>query len=199
MSGDYLRDKVKSIKVSKDQEELLLSGTRSKSGSFVSEGSDIDTSHVTGTDTPPLHHNTSSSETAGLTNETEERSTDIEVNQEQFDGGSFSESLGSNSKRDEESSSVSNETSSDSEWIPHQHSEGDQCFGKTPSVVTLKSASSSCSSHVSRGGSPNWIHHWKQNITTTSFYQKLHKMLSPQVLFRSCSAAVIINILILIL
>ena len=191
MTGDCLRDKVKSIKVTKDQEKVLLSGTRSKSNSFVSEGSDIDTSQV---NTPQFHHHTSSSET---TAHTEDRTT-TDTNLEQFDGGSFTgsseQSAGSFDKE-----AGSSESSSETEWMPSQQSPLPNEVRMSPSLVKSESTLHPPTSSSSRGGSPNWIHHWKQNINNTSFYQKVLKLLSPEMLFRACSSAVLINILILIL
>ena len=210
LSVESLRQELKTLKVTKEQEQLIMD-RRSKSASFTSEGSvDLDPeSSVTSvaesiSSLPPPN---SSSDT--ITNPTEESEEEGSVHTRHarhagFTSSSHSsdESAGSGSDRGS-CSSRTGDSDQDDEEVDSQHeSLSNSGMPRSPSLVTLRSETPSGGVADGTGGSPNIFHHWKQTWNFTSAWRRV-TLIKPLEVVRKpihtigmCSPTQLINVFI---
>ena len=196
LSVESLRQELKTLKVTKEQEKLIM-GRRSKSASITSEGSvEFDTSVTSVADstasTPvhPIRH--SSSDT--ITNPTE----DSDLGEEGERAGHFrsyhdthrhshahdstsSSRSGSPSEDNNDESNSSKSSDSDQEGeregvdSPRENGvKSSSGMPRSPSLVTLRSESPREEGVVrGGGGSPNMFHYWKQTWNFSSAWRRV--------------------------
>ena len=75
-------------------------------------------------------------------------------------------------------------------------------LNRSPSLLTLKPSMSEASAiqpEPMLGGSPNFLHHWKQTLSMTTLWQTVVTVVKPQRLPLICSPSRLINMLIILL
>ena len=225
LSTESLRQELKTLKVTKEQEKLIM-GRRSKSASITSDGSvDYDSSSAGIADLPsPIHVNVSGSDTIG--NRTEDsdeergrgllphlRHTPCSTSSSRSVSPSEDDSTRrSGSDQDTHSSTTVEsdiENKTEQEGVDHQQ-EGVACqqegvanteMPRSPSLVTLRSESPR-EGVAEGGGSPNMFHHWKQTLTFSSAWRRVtllrpgHVIRKPIRIISMCSTPHFINLFI---
>lgn len=92
---------------------------------------------------------------------------------------------------------ISTETTSQSNDSLHKRN-----LNKSPSLLTLKpfmSEASVIQSEAILGGSPNFLHHWKQTLSIATIWQTVVTLVKPQHLAHMCSPSRLISVLIILL
>lgn len=199
LSVDALRQDLKTLKVTKEQEKLIM-GRRSKSTSIMSEGSfDYDSSAASVADYPSStsHINLSSSDT--ITNPMEDSDEDRQLRPHlrhapcstssspsatpSEDGDESAKE--SDSDHDNESESSRTIDDSSREKTEEEERDGEEEEGvdyrqegmakrRSLSLVTLRSESPREGVGVAKGGgSPNIFHHWKQMWNFSSAWRRI--------------------------
>lgn len=72
-------------------------------------------------------------------------------------------------------------------------------LNRSPSLVTLKPFMPEASHSPLLGGSPNFLHHWKQTLSVATVWQTVVTLAKPQHLTHMCSPSRLISILIILL
>ena len=222
LSVDSLRQELKTLKVSKEQEKLIMN-RRSKSASITSDGSlEYDSSTAVGVaDIPsPVHLNHSSSDT--VTYPTEDSDIDGRVeppcvhhtpcSTSSSHSGSLTgddSARGSGSDHDSHSSRTldsdkdsTSEAEEEREEIDTNHKGVVKLrVTRSPSLVTLHSEAEG-GGVANGGGSPNLIHHWKRTWNFSSSWRRV-TLIRPIQLVRKpiriismCNTSQLINFLI---
>lgn len=223
LSTDSLRQELKTLKVTKEQEKLIM-GRRSKSASITSDGSvDYDSSTAVGVaDYPPLaRHNHSSSDTVTNTMDCSDKegrvwppvvhapsstSSSRSATPSVEGSGSYRESRSSQTVDSDQPDYSSRErTDSDEVGVvsPNVGVAKPTAMPRSPSLVTLRSESPRSGVGVAvGGGSPNLFHHWKQMLTFSSAWRRV-TVIRPVDLLRgparfitTCNSSHFINIFI---
>ena len=102
-----------------------------------------------------------------------------------------------------ETSGEGSQCSSESEAMGFNSCPSNSRLQRSPSLVTLKPSRSDMDASPPQapmiGGSPNFLHHWKQTLSLATLWQTLATVAKPQDLAQFCTPTRLINMLIILL